>query len=87
MKKPKTQLSETLYYLLNRDSINRKQMLFDTGILNLTARISDLRGLNLDINCVKIKTTNKFERKIEYGKWLLADKKKGLQIYNEINND
>lgn len=85
--KPTTQMNEVLYMLLKRNSINVKQMMFDTGILNLTARISDLRiKHNLNIECETINTTNKFGRSIKYGKCVLTDKETGLKIYKNINN-
>ncbi len=42
--KPTKQIEEVLYYLIKRHSINRKQMMLDTGILNVTARIANLRN-------------------------------------------
>ena len=83
--KPKTQVTEVLYMLLTRESINVRQMMFDTGILNLTARISDLRTkYNIDIICQDIKTKNKFERKISYGQWTLSDKEHAKEVYLKI---
>jgi len=83
--KPKTQVTEVLYMLLTRESINVRQMMFDTGILNLTARISDLRTkYNIDIICQDIKTKNKFERKISYGQWMLSNKEHAKEVYLKI---
>ena len=85
LKTPNSQLSETLYFLLKRNMINVKQMMFDTGIINLSARLSDLKlEHNLPIELNKVKTTNKFGRKIEFGNWVLTDKEKGLATYNEL---
>ena len=82
---PKTQVTEVLFMLLTRDSINVRQMMLDTGILNLTARISDLRNkYYIDVICHDINTKNKFERKIKYGKWILADKEHAKEVYLEI---
>jgi len=85
LKQPNSQLTEVLYYLLKRKYINFKQIYFDTGILNLSARLSDLKlEHDLPIKLNKVKTTNKFGRKIEYGTWALLNKEKGLEVYNEL---
>lgn len=40
---PKNQTAEVLYELLTNACINRRDILINTGILNVTARISDIR--------------------------------------------
>ena len=83
--KPTSQLTEVLFYLLKRNSITFKQIHFDCGILNLSARISDLRNEHLlDIPCKKMETINKFGRNISYGSWSLTNKEKGLKVYNKL---
>ncbi len=59
----------------------------DIGILNLSARISDLRlKHNLIIECRKINTKNKFGRDISYGNFFLITKKSiSNKVYNNIN--
>ena len=84
LKSPDSQLTEVLFCLLDRKMITFMQMFLDSGIINLTARISDLRKLNLEIPCTLIKTTNKFGRNITYGSWKLTNKEKGIEIYNEL---
>ena len=85
LKKPTGQLSETLFFLLKRKNISVIQMMWDAGIINLSARLSDLKlEHNLPIELNKVKTTNKFGRKIEFGNWVLTDKEKGLATYNEL---
>jgi len=86
MKKPKTQLQEILYLLLKNDSITFRHAFFETGIINLTARISDLRNLFIDVRCDKKQTTNKFGRKVFYGSWYLDDKEKAERIYNKLTD-
>ena len=85
IKKPVNQITEVMYMLLTRKSINVRQMMFDTGILNLTARISDIRiKYGVDIVCEKQIVKNKFGRKISFGKWTLNNREKLIIIYDEI---
>jgi hypothetical protein len=59
-----------------------------TGILNLTARIADLRIRHgIDIICDKINTKNKHGRPISYGSWRLNDKKIATSKYKKINKE
>lgn len=83
---PKNQTAEILYCLLNYDKITFRQVFQETGIVNLGARISNLRlDYGLDIPCTEIETKNKFGRKISYGSWSLIDKEQGRIIYSKIN--
>ena len=85
LKTPNSQLTEVLYYLLKRKSISFRQIFFDTGILNLSARLSDLKlYYDLPIKLNKIKTTNKFGRAVVFGNWKLKDKELGLKVYNKL---
>ena len=85
LKPPTSQLTEVLYYLLNRQSISVRQMLFESYILNLNARLSDLRlKYNIGIKMVKTHRKNKFKRPISYGTWRLTDKEHALTIYNKL---
>ena len=85
--KPTKQIEEVLYYLLKRHNINRMQMMLDTGVLNITARIADLRNRYfLDIVCNQVSVKNKFGRKVEFGYWSLSDKAEGLKIYKKLQN-
>ena len=71
LSKPKSQLAEVLYELL-RGPITRMSIMRDTGILNLTARIAELRlDYFIKIDCERVKTLNKHKRKINYGKWTI----------------
>lgn len=83
---PTNQEQEVLYELLTRKHIDRKGMLFYTGILNLTARISDLRGHNIAIHTEEIRTRNKFGRKIKYAHWSLIDKNDARLKYLKMVN-
>lgn len=85
LQNPDNQLTEVLYFLLKKDNITFKQIHLDSGIINLSARLSDLKhDHNLPIKMNNQKTTNKFGRKINYGSWILQDKIKGLEIYNKL---
>lgn len=87
LQKPTTQTEEVLYFLLTKHSINVSQMMRECGILNLTARIADLRNKHLlNIPCMKVETQNKFKRGITYGVWKLPDKKRGIKIYKQLQN-
>lgn len=84
--KPKTQLTELLYLLIKRYKISRLELLRDTGMLNPTARIADLRNKhNLDVSCNSINVANKFGRKVKYGEWYVSDKEKAINLYLKIN--
>ena len=85
--KPKTQKAEVLRALLTRNGITRAMMI--RNILNLPARIMDLRRDGLNIELTKIKVKNKHTRPTSYGVWSLPaeEKEKALQIYAEINGE
>ena len=85
---PTTQLAEVLYTLLTNDTITVRSIMLESGIINLSARISDLRhGYGLKIPCISIHVLNKWNRPISYGSWNLAAKAKGLKVYNKINKE
>ena len=85
---PLTQLQEVLYELLSKESISVKQMMADTGILNIKARISDLRlKYNLSIDTEMVKVQNKYGRKVSFGQWRLTDKETALLTYKKLQED
>jgi hypothetical protein len=85
MKAPTNQTAEVLYELL-QFPITRRSIMSDCGILNVTARIADLRlRHNLSIICTKIQTKNKHNRAITYGCWSLENKKVAKEVYDKIN--
>jgi hypothetical protein len=89
--KPTNQTAEVLHELIKNKSINKRDMLKNTGILSLTAQITFLRNKhNIAINCERISTENKFGRSISFGVWSvskkLCDQKKLVATYNKINN-
>lgn len=83
--KPTKQIEEVLYYLIKRHTINRRQMMLDTGILNVTARIANLRNTyGLTIDCQMLPVVNKFDRPIKYGLWRLENKQAGIELYKKL---
>jgi hypothetical protein len=88
MKKPNNQTAEVLYELLTNKCITRMSVMYTTGILNLTARIADLRiRYGINIICDKVILKNKHGRPISYGKWRLFDKKSAALLYDKINRE
>jgi hypothetical protein len=86
MKAPTNQTAEVLYELVKYGEITRRSIMSDCGILNLTARIADLRLRHgLSIICTKIQTKNKHNRAITYGCWSLENKKVAKEVYEKIN--
>jgi hypothetical protein len=86
MDKPKNQTAEVLYELMTNEFITRKSIMNDTGILNLTARIADLRiRHNLTVDCKKVLATNKHGRGISYGKWSTPNIELAVEVYEKIN--
>ena len=84
--KPVNQMSEVLYELITRDNITRMEFFQSTGILNVTARIANLRiKHDLDIVCKDINIRNKHGMVVTYGQWSLPDKEKGQEVYLKIN--
>ena len=75
MKKPNNQTAEVLFELIKNDQMTRSDFFKQTGILNVTARIANLRNIHgINVVCKKIETTNKHGRNISYGSWSLKDK-------------
>lgn len=81
---PSNQKEELLYMLLNSKTLSRRQILIQSGILNPTARIADLRNLGVIIDCDNIKVKNKFNRSVTYGAWSISNKKKSEELYREM---
>lgn len=83
---PTNQTAEVLNLLITKKTITRQSVFQDTGILNLTARLSDLRNAGLKIICEAVQVQNKFGRKIQYGKWKIeGDEHEVIKLYKTIN--
>lgn len=91
MTSPTNQTAEVLFEILNNVSVSRKDILINTGVLNHTARIADLRIRHgLIIHCERISVKNKFSRSITYGLWSIIGNdniQKAKSAYNQINKE
>jgi hypothetical protein len=86
LKKPTNQLAEVLYLLLKNKSVTRRSALLDTGILNVPARIMDLRNIHhIPIVLTRVAAVNKFGRGVNYGSWSILNKANLEDKYNAIN--
>ena len=89
MGNPTNQTAEVLYELINNSPISRADVFKTTGILNVTARIADLRiRYGVNVVCDKVNTKNKFSRPISYGIWSIrsaVDLEKAREVYSQIN--
>jgi len=83
MKLPETQLQEVLYLLITNKSITRLEAT-RYGILNLPARIYDLRKLNVDIIIKNNICKNKFGRTVNYATYILVNLQESLTIYKKM---
>lgn len=85
LNRPTTQLEETLYLLISRESINKRQMMFECSTVNLGERIRQLRHDHcLDIITERVSSINKFKNPVSYGKYTLRNKKSGIKRYKQI---
>ena len=73
---PKSQLQEVLCELILNKAISVRQMMADTGILNIKARILDLRRIGLEIDTEMIKVQNKYGRSAKFGQWSIPESSK-----------
>ncbi len=88
MKKPKNQTAEVLYELIKRGKITRQSIMKSCGILNVTARISNLRNrFGLDVICKEVPVVNKYGRDTMYGEWSLSDPEEAELLYSKINRE
>ena len=83
MKQPKNQLAEVLNLLLTKYRTSLDIIM--CGVLNPTSKISQLRDKGVVVLCDKVKHTNKFGRKMNYGKFSVLNFKDSVKIYNQIN--
>lgn len=84
MENPKTQIAETLHLLITRTMMTT--LAFEgNGILNPTAKMSELRKLGVEIDCEMRPKVNRFGRKTKFGTFRLRDEEEAINIYNKIN--
>ena len=87
LEKPKNQTAEVLYELIQAGFITRRSIMNDLGILNLTARIADLRiRYDIEIKCTRVKAVNKHGRAVIYGLWSIDDIKDIEDTYKSVNS-
>jgi len=84
MTSPTNQNAEVLNLLLTEKTTTSLNLVMN-GILNPTARITNLRAMGINIICNLIKHTNKFGRTIHYGEFSILNKKDARKIYTQIN--
>jgi hypothetical protein len=84
MTTPTNQNAEVLNLLLTEKRQTSLNLVMN-GILNPTARITNLRKMGVNIICDFIKHTNKFGRTIKYGEFYVLNKREARKIYTEIN--
>ena len=63
-------------------SITAMQAFSDLGITHLNGRIKELRDSGVDIDTTMIKATNRYGKKIEYGRFSLAKKGEQMRIWD-----
>jgi hypothetical protein len=83
MKQPKNQLAEVLYLLLEGDKTSLE--IIKNGVLNPTSKVSQLRSRGVSILCYNVQHTNKFGRKMKYGRFTVTNYLPSVKIYNQIN--
>lgn len=84
---PTTQLQKVLYELLVRDKITQLELVKKYFILNVTARISDLRNdYGIYVRCEKKTIKNKFKRSVNIGLYYIPKDEKvdALIKYQEM---
>lgn len=84
LKKPKTQLQEVLYYLLEGIATTRTHFV-NMGVLNPTARMATLRHkYGIIIDAPPIEVTNKHNRKIKFADWKIINRKHAIEVYEKL---
>lgn len=87
--RPRNQNAEVLYELLFSARLSRIDFLSRTGILNVTARIANLRiNHNIVIQCDRRKVKNKHGRPVSYGVWSIPANKRydAWKAYDKVNS-
>lgn len=78
---PKNQVMEVLNYLINKGIATTRDIQRDCYVLNVTAKISELRKLGVQIICDEIKGKNKFGREITFGSFKILNLAESTKIY------
>lgn len=87
LEKPKSQLAEILFELMAnyKTGDTRRSLMISCHSLNAPNAIMSLRKKGLGIITDNVEHTNKYGRKIKYGRYYLVDFKEAVKIYNQIN--
>jgi hypothetical protein len=85
--KPTSQLSETLYLLLEspKRGVTRKEFMDRGWIMNSPHQIMVLRRKGVGIETIEIQRTNKFGRNVTFSIYKLKDVVLSTQQYNAMN--
>jgi chemotaxis receptor (MCP) glutamine deamidase CheD len=86
MKKPINQRAEALYMLLTRADMTTRDFV-QIGIMNPTSVMTSLRRVGVTILCDNQNHTNKFGRKITYGKFNVLNRREAKHIYKKVNSE
>lgn len=86
--KPKNQIAEILFELINNKNASRSELTDMTGVLNVTSVISKIRLTHeINIKCDLTEVKNKHGRNVRFGIYSLTDASRmtALRKYNQIN--
>jgi hypothetical protein len=83
--KPINQQMEVLAYLLAKDNATTKDIQRDCHVLNVTAKISELRKYGVNISCSQVKAKNKYGRQINFGMYKICNLAESKIIYKRKN--
>jgi hypothetical protein len=82
---PKNQVMEVLYYLIHHNGATTRDIQRDCYVLNVTAKISELRKIGVQIVCDELKAKNKFGREITFGTFKILNLADSKNIYKHKN--
>lgn len=86
--KPKTQIQEALFLLLEAppSGLTRKDFMDKAWIMNAPSCIHLLRKRGVEIITTEVKTTNKWNRDVSYSKYSLANHIVARIQYRKLNH-
>jgi hypothetical protein len=82
---PKNQVMEVLYYLIHHHGATTRDIQRDCYVLNVTAKISEVRKLGVQVLCDERKAKNKFGREITFGSFKILNLAESKKIYIQKN--
>jgi hypothetical protein len=88
MKDPKNQNELVLWYLLNWNEITMKDVINDSMFFKFNTRLSEIeKEHGLIAGRVREDFTNRFGRKSNFYVYSCIDKKKTLELYNNLKSN